>query len=355
MRALPRIFDVERQAGHLIGRRRDACPVALRELAGLQPVAFHAAELGDRAVGHLVAGHLLRQQQHRVATEGEVKADRPGRARLADAGPGRQAVQLARAKPPVEDAVERADAGGPGRRADALRHVAVAVERGAHQLGQLPRRVAHLLALHAGELAGDSVELLADRPRLAGNGQRLVGRRDGVALGAPLGHDLRVAAHVGRADHALGEAVEVGQPATVVGLLGRLQRVVHRQAVGRLVGHDLAGYGGPDGAVAGVPEAALLQHVGAAVEGPVVDQQRAQHALLGLLRPGRRDDRGHVVGLGQVLGWCGGVHAASCVFSMTCFMPLSVSRKSRSHCQLACSALRGVRPMRKSFASARPK
>ena len=57
--------------------------------------------------------------------------------------------------------------------------------------------------------------------------------------------------------------------------------------VGRLAGVDQRADGGVDQAVLVAVEVAVGQQVGGAVPGQVVEQQAAEHALLGLDRMGR--------------------------------------------------------------------
>jgi hypothetical protein len=74
-----------------------------------------------------------------------------------------------------------------------------------------------------------------------------------------------------------------------------LQLLEHRDHVGRLGGVDERADGGVDQLVLVAVEVAVGQQVGGPVPGQVVQQQAAQHALLGLDRVRRHAQAGHLV------------------------------------------------------------
>ena len=142
----------------------------------------------------------------------------------------------------------------------------------------------------AEDLAFGLVEDLGDRPalRVEGAGGDLVARRDQLAQHRALAHDLGVAPQVGRARHALRQRVQVDQAAAVLGLAEALQLLEDRDHVGRLGGIDQAADRRVDQPVLEAVEVAVDEQVAGAVPGAVVEQQAAEHALLGLDRM-RRD------------------------------------------------------------------
>ena len=129
---------------------------------------------------------------------------------------------------------------------------------------------------------------------------------DQLAQDRALAHDLRVAAHVGRARHALRQRVEVGQAARILGLAGHLQVLVDGDDVGRLAGADQRADGAEDDLVLEAVEVGLGDDVGGAIPGAVVQQQAAEHALLGLDGLRRHAQLGDFVVAGfAAAGQCG--------------------------------------------------
>ena len=119
----------------------------------------------------------------------------------------------------------------------------------------------------------------------------LAGGRRELAQDRALAHDGGVVADVGRRRHVLDQRAEVGEPADVVELLHRGERLGHRHHVGRLAVGDEADDVVVDEPVRFAVEIGVGDHVADAVGGLVVEQQPAQHRLLRLERMRRELQR----------------------------------------------------------------
>ncbi|MCY1238254.1 hypothetical protein D9M72_509810 [compost metagenome] len=183
-------------------------------------------------------------------------------------------------------------------------------------------------------LARQLVDLAAGRHQLPTQGE--------------LAHDQRVLAHAGGAGHVLGQRVERLQADQIV-FPDPLHLVVDREHVGVAAGVDQRADGAVDQSVLLPEKVAVGQQVAHAVPQPVVQQQRTQQRRLALCAPQHhRCQDGFIDSI---------VHSFSStvVFSSTCFSPPDFIKYSMSGFQFACSPVRGVRPMRKSFSRARRK
>ena len=174
-----------------------------------------------------------------------------------------------------------------------------------HALEALPRLRAFFA--DAKDLAFGLVEYLRDRTalRIEGTGRDLVAGRHQFAQHRALAHDLGVAADVGCARHALRQRVQVGEAAALFGLAQALQLLEDGDHVGRLGRVDQYRHGREYQSVLEAIEVRLGQQVADPIPRAVVEQQAAEHALLGLDRVRRHaQSRDLVVGsrLGGKLG-----------------------------------------------------
>ena len=224
------------------------------------------------------------------------------RLRLAHRGSGRQHHHVASLQARGH-AVEVDEAGRhPGDIVRVVGHLGHAIEQIDHQ------RVHRLEALlHAGALLADVehllfslVEDLGDLGALGveGPGRDVVADLDQLAQDRALAHDLGVAADIGRARHILGQLVQVGQAADLVGLALAFELLEYRDHVGRLVGVDQLGDRTVDQLVLEAVVVRVLQQIADAVPGTVVKQQAAEHAGLGLDRVRRHAQLGDLSVLG---------------------------------------------------------
>ena len=126
--------------------------------------------------------------------------------------------------------------------------------------------------------------------RLGGD---LIGGRDQLAQDGAVAHDLAIAADIGGRRGLLGQRIQVGQPAHLVGLADRFQRLIDCDHVGGMAALDQARNLLPDQPVVVAVEVFIAQQVGHAVEGLVVQQQSAEHRLFGLDRMRRHPQCGH--------------------------------------------------------------
>ena len=99
-----------------------------------------------------------------------------------------------------------------------------------------------------------------------------------------LANDLGVEADVGRAGCAAGETLHVGDAAHALQLSRQLQALGDSEYVGRFVLFDQPRDGAIDLAMIVAIEILVGHHVADAFPGLVVQQQSAQHRLLGLDR-----------------------------------------------------------------------
>ena len=153
-----------------------------------------------------------------------------------------------------------------------------------HALEALPRARALLADLE--DHAFGFVEDLRHRTalRIERVGRDLVARRDELAQHRALANDLGVAAQVGGTWHALRECVQVDETATVLGLAEALQLLEYGDHVGRLGRVDQRADRCVDQPMLVAVEVAVGQQVAGAVPRAVVEQQTAEHALLGFDR-----------------------------------------------------------------------
>jgi hypothetical protein len=123
--------------------------------------------------------------------------------------------------------------------------------------------------------------------RVEGAGGDIVAGGDELAQDRSLAHDLGIAPHIGRAGHALRQRIQVGQAAAVLRLAQALQLLEDGDHIGRLALRHQRADGGVDQPVFVAIEVAVGEQVAGAVPGQVVEQQAAEHALLGFHRMGR--------------------------------------------------------------------
>jgi hypothetical protein len=119
-------------------------------------------------------------------------------------------------------------------------------------------------------------------------GGDFVGDGNQPAQHRAIAHDFRIAADIGRAWRVLRQRVQVSQTADVFRLARRAERFVHRDHIGRTRGRDQLADMLEDDSVVVTVEVALREEVGDAVPCRIVEQQAAQHRLLGFDRM-RRD------------------------------------------------------------------
>ena len=130
------------------------------------------------------------------------------------------------------------------------------------------------------------VEDLADRAalRIERVGGDLVAGLDQLAQDCALADDLGVAPQVGGAGYRLRQRVQVGDAAALLRLAVALQLLVDGDHVGRLARADQLADRPIDRPVLVAVEVTGSKQIGGAVPGQVIEQQAAQHALLGLGR-----------------------------------------------------------------------
>jgi hypothetical protein len=123
---------------------------------------------------------------------------------------------------------------------------------------------------------------------LAGGVEGALGDLGGHGCEAPLhralAHQLGVAAHVERARRVLRQRGEIGAAAGLVLVLARLDRLVDRDDVGGPVGADQLRHMAPDAPVVVAVEVLAGDQIRDAVEGLVVQEERAEQRLLGFYR-----------------------------------------------------------------------
>ena len=124
-----------------------------------------------------------------------------------------------------------------------------------------------------------------------GAGGDLAADPDQVPEQRPLADDVRVGADVGGGGRLAREARQVGEPAGVFGLALRGEVLGQRDRVGRFAAPGQFGDRREDLLVVAAVEVLRGQAVGDRVPGAVVEQQAAQHGLLGLDRVRRHAQR----------------------------------------------------------------
>ena len=143
---------------------------------------------------------------------------------------------------------------------------------------------------------------------LAGRAERGLGDLGGdqreLALHRALAHQLGVAPHVERAGGVVRQRRQVGRAAGLVLVLAALDRLEHRDHVGRAGLLDQARDVAPDAAVVVAVEVLAGDQVGDLVERLVVEQQRAEQRLLRLHRV-RRQPEGYELRISALLARIG--------------------------------------------------
>ena len=166
--------------------------------------------------------------------------------------------------------------------ADARRRLSQ--RRQPHQRDARARVLALLLDLRDG--SGHALDPVVEADlRVPRHACLLVDRGDQHALRPLLVHDLGVAADVGCARHARRQRVHVHD--ANVFRADVLQGLKHRDDVSRLLLANELRDRAEDGLVVGHVERAFAEQVADQRERAVVQQQPAQHALLGLAGPGK--------------------------------------------------------------------
>ena len=117
--------------------------------------------------------------------------------------------------------------------------------------------------------------------RIECGGGDFVAHGDQLAQHGTLTHDFGVAAHVGRTWHALRQRIEVHDATAVLGLAQALQLLEDGDDVSRFRRVDQRADGGIDEAMLVAVKVAVAEQVAGAVPCAVVEQQAAEHALLG--------------------------------------------------------------------------
>ena len=279
-----RVVDEDARLGERAERVRQPAVVLLAQEAAAEPVRVDARLGGQHAHEQLLLRHLEAEEADgHVGRGADVLRDVEDEAGLAHRRPRRD-----------EDQVRRLQAGG---------HLVEIDEAGRHA-GDEPLVLLQLLdrreaALHeiaqrhepgADPVFGDR----EDRPlrlveeqvrlllRLVRLGQDLVGRVDQAAERRLLLDDLRVVLDVGRARHAVGQRRDVGRPADLVELAAARQLLLERDEIDRVAALAERDHLLEDAAVRVAEEVARVDQLGGVVERLVVDQDRAEHGLLGL-------------------------------------------------------------------------
>ena len=127
------------------------------------------------------------------------------------------------------------------------------------------------------------VEELVDPRRRVVGGRGDFGRGRGErAQHRLLAHDARVVGDVGGGRDAGGELGDVGRAADRLELAARAQRVGHRDRVDRLIAVRQLGHHAEDLAMRLAVEVVGVKDFERLVDGLVLEQDRAEHRLLGL-------------------------------------------------------------------------
>ena len=294
------LVDVERDRLHLAHRLGDLLEVVLGDVAAADLVGGHARLLGDDAGGELLGRHFEREEADHAAVDRRRRSVRPGLAAIGlgdvEGDVGRQR-RLAHAGAAGEDdevgglqaahvAVEIGKAGG-----DARQTAVALVSLGRHVDGGLERVGEALEAAVVAAALGDGVEaplrfldLVArariDR-RVIGDVDHVLADLDQLAANREVVDGAAVVEGVDDRRRLGGEAGEIllhGDAAEVV----LAEEGLERDRRGDLAGADQRAGDLVDAAVDLLDEVLGLEEIGDAVEGVVVDQDRAEQRLLGL-------------------------------------------------------------------------
>ena len=306
------LVDVQRRFAQQAAGGDQAAPVVVLQLAAAQALLVDAAEGGQHAQGQLVGRHFHAEYGDRLlAFDGHVLGDVHGEAGLAHAGAAGHDHQVAG----VQAGGELVELGeSSGQTAEAFRVLAQLLEarvdphhQRRHLVVQAPRLVAALADAEHRLLGQVDQHRRVAAVRLVAHAGDVLAGGDEAAQHRALAHDLGIGLDVGGARGVRRQAAQVAQAP------GFLQAVLLAQVLGK--GDEVAGLAGrhlklADGVedqpvVLGV-EVLLADLVGQLVPGPVVEQQAAQHRLLGF------DGMGRMLGAGSELGAGLGIWLQGC-------------------------------------------
>ena len=293
------------QAAHGVGQ---PLPVFVEQPAGAQPVLVEAPERAEQAHHQLRGRHFHGEHRHRQAgferdVLGDVERQR-GLAHRRAPGNDHEVAGLQAGGLFVEVGIAGGHAGDVARVVAVVEHV--------HPVDHLREQGAdgHETLLAARALLGDlehfRLGLIEQLGSLAP--ERVVGRvgNGGAHLGqaphdAALAHDLGVALDVGGRGGVLGQRRQIGETAGIGELGAAFQAFGNGEHIRRPVGVDQPRDVPVNEAVIGPVEVLLLDLVGDAFPGAVVEQQPAQHRLFGFERVRRQPD-----GVDRRIGMQGG-------------------------------------------------
>ncbi len=283
------VVDEDVGGGQFVGRLHQNGPFLFVDLPHAQTVAVDARLHGEQTLHHLLAAHLQAEDGHpgRVAL-GRVLGQAEGEAGFAHAGPPGQDDQIALLHA-AQGLVQQGEARGhahqvalvAGEEVDAVHHIphhradghqlpvdAAFADAKDQLLGPI-HHVIHIVAFVVGQL-GDAT---------GGVDQTA---QDGRAL-----DDAGVVVHIDGRGRAVDQLGDIGRAADLFQATAALQLVHQGDKVRRLPPLVEQQHGLVDPGVA-LPEKVLgAQEVGDLDDGVRVDEQRAQHRLLGL-HVGRR-------------------------------------------------------------------
>ena len=290
-----RLVDEHRRILHLTHGIGQPDEVVLGQPAGTQPLLIDAPRGADQTHHQLLGAHLHTEDGHRqLLVHGHVLTDVERKGRLTHRRAGRhndQVTGLHAGGHPVQ--VHEAS----GNAGDLAGVVAVvefvdALEDLARQRTDVLEVVALLAAVlgNLEHLGLSRVQHLVHRTPLGveGLGGDLVGDGNQPTQHGTVTHHLGVVADVAGRDDGIGQHRQVLLAAGILQPAGLLQRVLHGQRIGRSAGTQQVGDVLPYHPVIMPIEVIIGDDVGNIFPGAVVQQQPAQHRLLGLDRMRRQ-------------------------------------------------------------------
>ena len=280
------VVDKDRRLGQPRRRHRELGKIALAEVPGARLRAIDSRLRAQQPQHELLLGHFQREEGDAAARLGfgrRVRRDVERERRLAHRGARGDHDQVGRLQA-RGDAVEVGEAGRhPG-------HHLLALVEPLDDFERLARQLVHRVERGADAALGDFedfvlglVEELVDaRGRVVGGGGDFGRGRGERAQYRLLAHDARVVGDVGGGRDAGGELGDVSRAADRFELAARAQRVGHRDGVDRLVAVRQLGHHAKDLAMRLAIEVVGVEDFEGLVDGLVLEQDRAEHRLLGL-------------------------------------------------------------------------
>ena len=290
-----RLVDEHRCILHLAHGVGQPDEVVLGQPAGTQPLLVDAPRGADQTHHQLLGAHLHTEDRHRqLLVHGHMLADVERKGRLTHRRAGRHDDQVAGLHAGGHPVQVHEASGNAGDLAGVVAVVEFvdALEDLARQRTDVLEVVALLAAVlgNLEHLGLGRVQHLVHRAPLGveGLGGDLIGDGNQPAQHGTIAHHLGVVADVAGRNDGVGQHRQILLAAGILQPAGLLQRILHGQRIGRSARTQQIGDVLPYHPVIMPIEVIIGDDVGNIFPGAVVQQQPAQHRLLGLDRMRRQ-------------------------------------------------------------------